>query len=1164
VSDTFFLGDDEKEGSPPPPTERYERIRELGSGGMGSVWRVRDHQLQREVAMKLLHVELASHADLRARFVEEAQATAQLEHPGIVPVYDIGELPSGERFYTMKEVTGLTLAQAQAQDWPVIRLVEVLERVAATVGFAHARGVVHRDLKPDNILIGDHGEVLVVDWGLVKVVGKGDEAVRTDRSVAGHHTQFGRVAGTRGFMAPEQARGEVHRIGPATDVFALGVMLRQFDISGLAGLVDRSTATEIEDRPEDASLFAESLRTWLDGERLDARNRAVIAAAEKACVQFPEPLVREAVLRLLDADGKRRDRTLAELGTVSSDVAQAAAGLVAADVLRLTGEQVRLADGLLQVWPRLQGWLERDPEGVARRVRLELAGDDDLQDPAGFERWHRQSGAVLSADESARILGGVARLEGARRRRRVGLGALALGLAAVAVTMTWLWLRSEQAREAADARAVAALGGQAEAGGRPMDALALLGAAATLTDGPLRVEIETERQRIAAQRDRVLVLPGHKAEVWSVAWTPTGVVSGSSDGVALLWDLSDGTHQALSHGAEVQTVLRSSGRELTASPNSAEVRIWQDGVQVGALDAGDRGQVRAAAAPGWWATLTPDRVRLFDADLALVAEAPGGYRMAFDRDSIWVSAGGEIRQLGLPDLSLITRFEHGEGVMALEAAAGVVVVAGIDGHVVAHGPDGEVTIDPDGAPETVWRAALSADGSRLALGAHGGEVDLFDTATGEHLHALPGHRDTVWSLAFDPTGRWLASGAQDSSVRLWEVESGWISQVLEGHSGSVYSLSWSEDGRLASGAGDGSTRVWDLAMVRDLTPVGCAGQTGIRSLRGPPGGPVVLDGLEGGVCLLSSAAGPRQVADGQLALTVGSESFGVLDDEGMRVIGFDGEEQRIYPGLAFPAAYSREFAWTEPCRLLWEDREVQCSADPWGLELVADPPRVVAAVGGGGLEVFDARSGEPIFVVEGPRMVGQGQNPFNVSSSGVLAVGLRDGVLKLLDLVDGAERVSLDHGSPNVSRVAFDPSGRRVAAGGSDGRVVAWTVDGARLLVVPEGPGPANILAWGPDSRRLAIQYGDGELQVWDVDRGALLQRWVALFGRLDALVFHGEELVTRRMRDGLAHRWALRADPALPEELTNLRVCRHSRDVVAVVPFPGTASPWAPDEACQ
>lgn len=197
-------------------------------------------------------------------------------------------------------------------------------------------------------------------------------------------------------------------------------------------------------------------------------------------------------------------------------------------------------------------------------------------------------------------------------------------------------------------------------------------------------------------------------------------------------------------------------------------------------------------------------------------------------------------------------------------------------------------------------------------------------------------------------------------------------------------------------------------------------------------------------------------------------------------------------------------------------------------------------------------------------MVGQGQNPFDVSSSGVLALGLRDGVLKLLDLEDGAERVTLEHGSPNVSRVAFGPAGQRVAAGGSDGRVVVWTLDGDPLLLLPDGPGPANIVAWGPESRRLAIQYGDGELQVWDVDRGALLQRWVALFGRLDALVFLGDALVTRRMRDGLAHRWTLRAAPAVPEELTNLRVCPESRVVVAVVPFPRTPSPWAPDEACQ
>ena len=216
--------------SVPPDTprieglSRYDDLGLIGMGGMGEVRRVRDRRLGRQLALKTLHLPALNRPALVARFLEEAQATAQLQHPGIVPIHDLGTLPDGRLWFTMKEVTGQTFGQVIAEvhapsdarreptdsGWTLRRLVDALHQVCEAVGYAHSRGVVHRDLKPDNIMVGSHGEVLVLDWGLAKVLGRPDLAaeegeldpVQTDRSRDSvHQTRVGMVAGTPAYMA---------------------------------------------------------------------------------------------------------------------------------------------------------------------------------------------------------------------------------------------------------------------------------------------------------------------------------------------------------------------------------------------------------------------------------------------------------------------------------------------------------------------------------------------------------------------------------------------------------------------------------------------------------------------------------------------------------------------------------------------------------------------------------------------------------------------------------------------------------------------------------------------------------------------------------------------------------------------------------------------------
>jgi formylglycine-generating enzyme required for sulfatase activity len=306
----------------PTEPERFVDLGELGRGGMGEVRRVLDTRLGRVGAMKMLLARQDATTSAAIRFVEEAQATAQLEHPGIVPVHDLGVTPDGALYFTMKEVRGRTLDAAIASEsgpLRVRRLVDALLKASEAVAYAHSRGVVHRDLKPGNVMLGDFGEVLVLDWGLARVTGEAKEAepaVRTRRSESGSmRTRIGAVTGTPAYMAPEQARGDAAAVGPHTDVYALGLVLYEIlagraAFSGtvtevlnavlkgapppppdapdeLRALYLASSAADPGARPKDAGAFAQALRDWLDGAKRAERAREKLheGLAQKPRVQ---------------------------------------------------------------------------------------------------------------------------------------------------------------------------------------------------------------------------------------------------------------------------------------------------------------------------------------------------------------------------------------------------------------------------------------------------------------------------------------------------------------------------------------------------------------------------------------------------------------------------------------------------------------------------------------------------------------------------------------------------------------------------------------------------------------------------------------------------------------------------------------------------------------
>jgi serine/threonine-protein kinase len=209
-----------------PGGDRYRILRILGEGGMSRVYLAFDYDLRREVALKVLRVH--GH-EMRERFLEEAQVVAQLEHPNIVPLYDIGHVGTDRMFCTMRYVRGHSLRTVlynirdgvldAGRIYSLTRLMQIFLQVAQAVGYAHAKGVVHRDLKPGNVMLGEHGEVQVLDWGLAKVLDQ--RAVETSANM--QITRAGQILGTPAYMAPEQVDGS--EVDQRADVYALGVML---------------------------------------------------------------------------------------------------------------------------------------------------------------------------------------------------------------------------------------------------------------------------------------------------------------------------------------------------------------------------------------------------------------------------------------------------------------------------------------------------------------------------------------------------------------------------------------------------------------------------------------------------------------------------------------------------------------------------------------------------------------------------------------------------------------------------------------------------------------------------------------------------------------------------------------------------------------------------
>jgi serine/threonine-protein kinase len=343
----------------PPAGRRYELLEQIGEGGMGAVLRARDPHLGRDLAVKVMRAGSHARPELLRRFVEEAQVSGQLQHPGTVPVHDIGCLDDGRPFIAMKLVKGRTLeALLQQRASPaedLAHFVGIFLQVCQTLAYAHSMGVLHRDLKPSNVMVGAFGEVQVMDWGLAKVLGSGrgtpapdvaaqTDTVRTVRSeTADGRSRDGQTLGTPAYMAPEQARGEVDRVDERADVFGLGAILCEiltgappFAARSLHELIDQARAAALGEAfsrlqrcgaDEELVRLARECLSPLVADR--PRDAGVVAAAVTAYQDSVAGRLRRAELAQTEAQVKaqeERKRRRLWVGLAAAAVLLVAAG----------------------------------------------------------------------------------------------------------------------------------------------------------------------------------------------------------------------------------------------------------------------------------------------------------------------------------------------------------------------------------------------------------------------------------------------------------------------------------------------------------------------------------------------------------------------------------------------------------------------------------------------------------------------------------------------------------------------------------------------------------------------------------------------------------------------------------------------------------------------